>query len=107
MEHIIAKLLQDFERGYMSRRQLIQSLAMTATAAVAAGVVFQGAYATDNSVTVTIGGIGANISWTGLVGPGLYLINVTIPSLPNGDHAVVATVGGIRTQASALLKIAG
>jgi len=78
-----------------------------ATAAVAAGVVFQGAYATDNSVTVTIGGIGANISWTGLVGPGLYLINVTIPSLPNGDHAVVATVGGIRTQASALLKIAG
>ena len=37
MEHIIAKLLQDFEHGHMSRRQLIQSLALTATAASAAG----------------------------------------------------------------------
>ena len=36
MENIIAKLLHDFEHGYMSRRQLIQSLAMTATAAAAA-----------------------------------------------------------------------
>jgi uncharacterized protein (TIGR03437 family) len=78
-----------------------------AAGAVATGVVFQGAYATDNSVTVTIGGIGANVSWAGLVGPGLYLINVTIPSLANGDHAVVATVGGLKTQAGALLKIAG
>jgi catechol 2,3-dioxygenase-like lactoylglutathione lyase family enzyme len=37
MEHIIARLLQDFERGMMTRRQLIQSLALTATAASAAG----------------------------------------------------------------------
>ena len=36
MEHIIANLLQDFERGKMTRRQLIQSLALTATAASAA-----------------------------------------------------------------------
>src|ERR1700681_1796640 len=37
MEHIIARLLHDFEHGRMSRRQLIQSLALTATAASAAG----------------------------------------------------------------------
>jgi catechol 2,3-dioxygenase-like lactoylglutathione lyase family enzyme len=36
MEHIIAKLLQDFEQGKMNRRQLIQSLALAATAAGAA-----------------------------------------------------------------------
>ena len=36
MEQIIAKLLQDFERGKMSRRQLIQSLTMAATVAGAA-----------------------------------------------------------------------
>ena len=36
MEHIIAKLLQDFEQGKMTRRQLVQSLAMAATAAAAA-----------------------------------------------------------------------
>ena len=37
MEHIIAKLLQDFERGKMTRRQLIQSLALTATAGATVG----------------------------------------------------------------------
>ncbi len=37
MENVIAKLLQDFENGHMSRRQLIQSLALAATAASAAG----------------------------------------------------------------------
>ena len=35
MEAIIAKLLQDFEQGKMSRRQLIRSLAVTASAAAA------------------------------------------------------------------------
>ena len=37
MEHIIARLLQDFEHGKMTRRELIRSLALTATAASAVG----------------------------------------------------------------------
>jgi catechol 2,3-dioxygenase-like lactoylglutathione lyase family enzyme len=36
MEHLIAKLLHDFEQGRMDRRQLIRSLALAATAAGAA-----------------------------------------------------------------------
>ena len=40
MEHIIAKLLRDFEDGFMSRRQLIQSLALAATAAAAPSGAF-------------------------------------------------------------------
>jgi catechol 2,3-dioxygenase-like lactoylglutathione lyase family enzyme len=36
MGHIISKLLRDFETGKMSRRQLIQSLGLAATAAAAA-----------------------------------------------------------------------
>src|SRR2546423_1227469 len=36
MEHIIAKLLQDFEQGKMNRRQLIRSLALASAAASAA-----------------------------------------------------------------------
>jgi catechol-2,3-dioxygenase len=35
MEHIIATLLREFEQGKMTRRQLIKSLALTATAASA------------------------------------------------------------------------
>jgi hypothetical protein len=33
MENMIAKLLEDFEQGRMTRRQLIKSLALIATAA--------------------------------------------------------------------------
>ena len=36
MENLIGKLLQDFEQGKMTRRQLIQSLALAATAVSAA-----------------------------------------------------------------------
>src|SRR5437763_16662430 len=37
MESVIAQLLADFENGRMSRRQLIQSLALAAAAAAAPG----------------------------------------------------------------------
>jgi catechol 2,3-dioxygenase-like lactoylglutathione lyase family enzyme len=40
MKHIIARLLQDFESGFMNRRQLIENLAIAAsTAAAMAGTV--------------------------------------------------------------------
>ena len=39
MEHFIARLLEDFEHGKITRRQLIQSLALAATATVTAGAV--------------------------------------------------------------------
>jgi len=43
MEHIIAKLLQEFEQGRMSRRQLIKSLAATAASSMAASPAAAGA----------------------------------------------------------------
>ena len=39
MENIIGKLLQDYEHGRMTRRQLIQTLTLGATAAASVGVV--------------------------------------------------------------------
>ena len=36
MEHLISKLLDDFEQGKLTRRQLVQSLALAATAASSA-----------------------------------------------------------------------
>jgi len=38
MEHIINRLLQEYERGKMTRRQLIQTLAVGATAAAGVGI---------------------------------------------------------------------
>jgi uncharacterized protein (TIGR03437 family) len=48
--------------------------------------------------SIKIGGIAATVAFAGLVGPGLYQFNVTVPSLPNGDAAVLATIGGVATQ---------
>jgi len=55
MEHVIANLLQDFERGKMTRRQLIQSLAVAATAASA--VTAAPAAAADNGSVIQAVGL--------------------------------------------------
>ncbi|MDQ1472937.1 MAG: hypothetical protein QOJ99_4417 [Bryobacterales bacterium] len=74
---------------------------------VPTGIVSTGAYPTTNQVTVTVGGVPAEVLWSGLVGAGLYQINVRVPaSLPDGDQPVIASVSGLNTQSGALLKVA-
>lgn len=68
---------------------------------VASGRVFNGANALANEVTVTIGGKPAVVDFAGVVGAGLVQINVQVPAgLNDGDAAVVASVGGVTTEAS-------
>ncbi len=76
------------------------------TTTMAPGLVFTGAYPTVNAVTVTIGGAGAPVSFAGLVGPGLYQINVTVPAgVSAGDQGILATVSGFTTQANGIIPI--
>jgi uncharacterized protein (TIGR03437 family) len=42
---------------------------------------------------VRIGSVPATIGYVGLVGNGLYQMNVVVPDLPDGDHEVVVTMG--------------
>ena len=66
-----------------------------------------GAYPTNNTVTVALDGSPAEVLWAGLVGPGLYQINIRVPaSLSDGDKAVVASIAGVNSQSGALLKVA-
>jgi uncharacterized protein (TIGR03437 family) len=58
-----------------------------------------------NSVQVTIGGVPAPVAYAGLVGAGLYQFNVTVPSVPNGDAAVVAQIGGVQTPTGISISI--
>jgi uncharacterized protein (TIGR03437 family) len=51
-----------------------------------------------NAVAISIGGVAAATTFAGLVSPGLYQFNVTVPNLPNGDAAVLATIAGVVTQ---------
>ncbi len=56
--------------------------------------------------TVSIGGANAAVKYSGLVGSGLYQINVVVPAgLPSGDAAIVATASGQQSQASAFISV--
>jgi uncharacterized protein (TIGR03437 family) len=55
---------------------------------------------------VTIGGIQASVGFAGLVFPGEFQFNVTIPTgVANGDQPIVATYNGATTQAGTLITI--
>jgi uncharacterized protein (TIGR03437 family) len=55
---------------------------------------------------VKVGGAAATVQFAGLISPGLYQFNVTVPaSAPDGDNAVVATYNGITIPSGTLLTI--
>jgi uncharacterized protein (TIGR03437 family) len=56
--------------------------------------------------TVTIGNLPATVSFAGLVSPGLYQLNVTIPaSAPSGDLPIVAMYNGSSSQSTAVITV--
>ncbi len=55
---------------------------------------------------IKIGGVQAAVQYAGLVGPGEFQFNVTLPdSLADGDQPIVATYNGATTQPGAILTI--
>ena len=57
---------------------------------------------------MTIGGIAATVLYSGLIGTGLYQINVTVPSsLVTGTYPVIVTQSGVSSPSTAVLKVAG
>lgn len=56
--------------------------------------------------TVSIGGFLATVQFAGLISPGLFQVNVTVPSqAPDGDLMIRAGSNGFLTQALALLSV--
>lgn len=48
-----------------------------------------------SNVVVTVGGIQARVLWAGMVGVGLYQINIEVPTMPGpGDYPVVIQLNG-------------
>ena len=45
-------------------------------------------------VSATIGGVAAQVKWAGLIGPGLYQVNVEVPSVAAGDQPVICRSPG-------------
>ncbi|HUB80364.1 MAG TPA: hypothetical protein VMB03_16285 [Bryobacteraceae bacterium] len=56
--------------------------------------------------SITIGNLPATVSFAGLIGPGLYQINLTVPSsAPSGDLPIVAMYNGASTQSTAVITV--
>ncbi len=73
---------------------------------IPAGQLLTDAAVLANAVNFTIGGAQAAVGWAGLVAPGLYQFNVTVPeSLAAGDGVVVAEISGVRSPANVLLTV--
>jgi uncharacterized protein (TIGR03437 family) len=73
-------------------------LGPTNPAAPPAGQAFFDAAPTAGPVTLLINNLGVTPAFAGLVGAGLYQINLTVPAgLGTGDVPLVAAVGGSQT----------
>jgi uncharacterized protein (TIGR03437 family) len=72
------------------------------------GVVFAQAYPVANlsAFSVTIGGTVVKVIFAGLVGPGLFQIDIQIPSgIPAGDQALILNVSGTPTQSNMVISM--
>jgi uncharacterized protein (TIGR03437 family) len=58
-----------------------------------------------SSASVQIGGVPATVQFAGLVGPGLYQLNVVIPELPDGDQPLRIEVAGVRSQQNVFVTV--
>jgi uncharacterized protein (TIGR03437 family) len=68
--------------------------------------VFSGAYPVSATVTARVGGEPAQVLFTGLTTPGLYLVRVAIPAdLPAGPQTIQVFAGGAQTRSSLMLMV--
>jgi protocatechuate 3,4-dioxygenase beta subunit len=72
---------------------------------VNAGEVVSSPVVLANAVSIQIDGAPVEVSYAGLTSAGLVQMNVTIPDVADGDHAVTAQVAGVRTQSAARLRV--
>ena len=60
--------------------------------------IFSGAAPLTGTVKVAIGGVEATLQFAGMSAAGVCQFNVLVPDLPDGDHKLSASIGGIETQ---------
>jgi uncharacterized protein (TIGR03437 family) len=74
---------------------------------VVSGAVTQAGTLPKPWPSVQIAGIPATVLFAGLVAPGTYIFNITLPvNLPDGDLALTATYDGLSIQSNLLVSVA-
>jgi uncharacterized protein (TIGR03437 family) len=73
---------------------------------VPAGKAFASAAPTTSPVAVTIGGIAANVVFSGMTEAGLYQFNLIVPAgVPSGDQPLLASVHGVQTAPGPVVSV--
>ena len=67
--------------------------------------VVTGATPLASPVTVQLGGVDAVVQFAGLVGSGLYQINLVIPDLPPGDYIFDGEIDGVGLDVPVLISV--
>ena len=76
------------------------------TPAIASGTIVTTASACATTPTATVGSAPAQVTYCGLVGAGLYQVNVTIPAgTPSGNNIVVVTIGTLSSNSNAMITV--
>ena len=73
--------------------------------AVPSGRSFSGAARTVDSVTVTIGGVRADVQFSGITTTGLYQFNVIVPTVGRGEQPLQATIAGVQTPSNVFVAV--
>ena len=68
--------------------------------------MFNGAATLTDKVTITVGGTPADVQFAGVSGAGLYQFNVVVPSVPDGDQKVLASIAGLSSQDNVFVAVA-
>jgi len=67
--------------------------------------IVTGATPLASPVTVRLGDVEATVQFAGLVGSGLYQINLIIPDLPSGEYLFNAEINGVTLDVPALIAV--
>jgi uncharacterized protein (TIGR03437 family) len=60
---------------------------------------------TVNPVKVLIGNQPAIVQFAGIIGSGLYQVNVVVPALPSGDAPILVSVNGVQSSAGVFVPV--
>jgi len=72
---------------------------------VLAGQLFSGDAPSPVLPQITIGGVQAQVAFTGIVEAGLFQLNVVVPNAGSGDQLLQATIGGVTTQNNVFITL--
>lgn len=77
------------------------------TPAVPAGQIVSGAALLSDltQLRITVGGAPATVQFAGIVASGEYQLNITVPTVNDGDQPIVATIGGVTSQTGLAIPV--